>query len=80
MSTTMSKEVLVTRKGQTTIPVELRIKYKITEGTRLVVVDTGDGIMFKRALTTADLAGSGSSSSTPEEMKANLDRLRDEDL
>jgi AbrB family looped-hinge helix DNA binding protein len=76
----MSKEVLVTRKGQTTIPIELRAKYKIKEGTRLVVVDTGDGIMFKRARTTIDLAGSGSSCSTPEEMKASLDKLRVEDL
>jgi AbrB family looped-hinge helix DNA binding protein len=76
----MSREVLVTRKGQTTIPIELRVKYKIKEGTRLVVVDTGDGIMFKRAQTTIDLAGSGSSSSTPEEMKANLDKLREEDI
>jgi AbrB family looped-hinge helix DNA binding protein len=76
----MSKEVLVTRKGQTTIPVELRVKYKIKEGTRLVVVDTGEGIMFKRALTTVDLAGSGSSRNTPEEMKASLDKLREEDF
>ena len=75
----MNKEVLVTRKGQTTIPVELRVKYKIKEGSRLVVVDTGEGIMFKRALTMADLAGSGSLKSTPEEMKASLDKLRDED-
>jgi AbrB family looped-hinge helix DNA binding protein len=75
----MSKEVLVTRKGQTTIPIELRTKYKIKEGTRLIVMDTGDGIMFKRALTTADLAGSGSSSGTAGEMKAKLDKLRDED-
>jgi AbrB family looped-hinge helix DNA binding protein len=45
MSTTMGKEVLVTRKGQTTIPAELRVKYRITEGARLVVVDTGDQLM-----------------------------------
>lgn len=76
----MSKEVLVTRKGQTTIPAELRAKYKIREGTRLAVVDTGEGIMFKPALTTADLAGSGSEKATPEEMKTLLDRTREEDL
>lgn len=75
----MGKEVLVTRKGQTTIPVELRVKYRIKEGSRLIVVDTGDGIMFKRALTMVDLAGEGSSKSTPKEMKAALDKLRDED-
>jgi AbrB family looped-hinge helix DNA binding protein len=76
----MSKEVLVTRKGQTTIPAELRAKYKIKEGTRLAVVDTGEGIMFKPALTTADLAGSGSAKASPKEMKTLLDRMREEDL
>jgi hypothetical protein len=35
--------------------------------------------MFKRALTTADLAGSGSSSGNAGEMKSKLDKLRDED-
>lgn len=76
----MKYEVVVTRKGQTTIPAELRRKYGIEEGTRLVVVDTGEGILFKPALTTADLAGSGSAHGTPEEMKKLLDRLREEDL
>ena len=71
---------MVTRKGQTTIPAELRRKYAIEEGTRLVVVDTGDGILFKPTPTTADLAGSGSDVATPEEMKRILDRLREEDL
>ncbi|MGD0636723.1 MAG: AbrB/MazE/SpoVT family DNA-binding domain-containing protein [Nitrososphaerales archaeon] len=76
----MSKEVLVTRKGQTTIPAELRAKYRIKEGTRLEVIDTGEGVMFKPALTTADLAGTGSTKATSEEMKALLDKMREEDL
>ncbi len=75
----MAKEVLVTRKGQTTIPVELREKYGIEEGSRLVVSDTGDGILFRKAATTAELAGSGAQFATPEEMKELLDRLRGED-
>ena len=76
----MSKEVLVTRKGQTTIPAELRAKYRIKEGTRPEVIDTGEGVMFKPALTTADLAGTGSAKATPEEMKTLLDKMREEDL
>lgn len=75
----MSKEVLVTRKGQTTIPAELRAKYKIKQGTRLTVVDMGTGIMFQPAVSTADLAGSGASKATPAQMKKLLDRMRDED-
>jgi len=75
----MEYEVIVTKKGKTTIPIELRRKYNIIEGTRLIVIDTGDGILLKPALTTADLAGSGAKYASPEEMKKLLDRLRDED-
>ena len=60
-------DFVVTRKG-------------LEEGARLVVVDAGEGILFRPALTTADLAGSGSAHGTPEEMKRLLDRLREEDL
>jgi AbrB family looped-hinge helix DNA binding protein len=72
-------EVMVTRKGQTTIPVKLRRKYNIQEGTKLQVIDTGDGIMFKRKLTTSDLFGSGAKDATIEEMNKMLDELRAED-
>jgi len=75
----MEYEVIVTKKGKTTIPIELRRKYNIIEGTRLIVIDTGDGILLKPALTTADLAGSGAKYASPEEMKKLLDRLKDED-
>ena len=76
----LESEVVVTRKGQTTIPVKLRLKYKIEEGTRLQVIDTNDGILFKPKLSTMDLAGSGAKYATPEEMKKLLDKLRDEDV
>ena len=39
----LENEVVVTRKGQTTIPVRLRQKYKIEEGTRLQVIETEEG-------------------------------------
>lgn len=76
----LESEVVVTRKGQTTIPVKLRLKYKIEEGTRLQVVDTNNGILFKPKLSTMDLAGSGAKYATPEEMKKLLDKLRAEDV
>ena len=76
----LESEVVVTRKGQTTIPIKLRLKYKIEEGTRLQVVDTNNGILFKPKLSTMDLAGSGAKYATPEEMKKLLDKLRDEDV
>lgn len=76
----MEHEVIVTRKGQTTIPAVLRKKYRIGEGTRLRVVDTDDGILFKPSPSTIDLAGSGSKYASSEEMKKRLDDLRNEDL
>lgn len=73
-------EVVVTRKGQTTIPAGLRLKYNIEEGTRLEVVETADGILFKPKKSTVDLAGSGARYASPEEMRRALDRLRDLDV
>ena len=75
----LENEVVVTRKGQTTIPVKLRLKYNIEEGTRLEVVETDGGILFRPKKSTIDLAGSGAKHATPEEMKKILDRLRDID-
>jgi AbrB family looped-hinge helix DNA binding protein len=76
----VENEVVVTRKGQTTIPARLRKKFKIEEGTRLEVVETEEGILFKPKMSTWDLAGSGSKFATPEEMKKHLDKLREEDV
>lgn len=75
----MDDEVIVTRKGQTTIPIKLREKYKIEEGTRLQVLDTNDGILFKPKKSTLDLAGSGAKFASPDEMKRLLEKLRDLD-
>ncbi len=75
----MEDEVIVTRKGQTTIPIKLRAKYNIEEGTRLQVVDTDDGILLKPKQSTLDLAGSGAKFASPDEMKRLLEKLRDLD-
>jgi len=75
-----TEEVVVTRKGQTTIPAQLRKKYNIQEGTRLEVSETPEGILFKPKKSTIDLAGSGAKHATPEEMKRLLDKLREEDV
>jgi AbrB family looped-hinge helix DNA binding protein len=75
----LENEVVVTRKGQTTIPAELRAKFKIEEGSRLEVVETADGILFRPVKSTVDLAGSGARFASAEEMRRVLDRLRDLD-
>ena len=72
-------EVVVTKKGQTTIPVKLRRKYKIEEGTKLAVIDTKEGILLKPKKTFWDMLGAYSKFGTPEEVKKELDKLRSED-
>ena len=69
--------MVVTRKGQTTIPHNLRDKYGLVEGTRLEVIDTGGGVLFRKAPSTIDLAGT--SRKTYDELKKWLDEIRRED-
>ena len=75
----METEVVVTKKGQTTIPVRLRKKYKIEEGTRLEVLDTEEGILLKPKKSIWDMIGAYSDSATTEEIDKLLDKLRHED-
>lgn len=75
----MTEEVVVTRKGQTSIPVALRRKYKISEGTHLRVVDTGKGILFEKLPSSLELIGSGAKHATVREMKRRLDEMRAEE-
>ena len=74
---TVMTTVAVTRRGQTTIPVDLRKKYGIEEGTSLEVEDTGSGILLKKAKSTLDLVGTGKHSQ--KEVFAFLDKMRQED-
>ena len=75
----MTSEVVVTRKGQTTIPAKLRAKYRIRRGSKLEVVDTDRGILLKPKASLYDAAGSASQEASVAEMKRLLDRLRNED-
>jgi AbrB family looped-hinge helix DNA binding protein len=75
----MESEVVVTKKGQTTIPAKFRKKFKIEEGTRLEVIETQEGILFKPKKSIWDMIGSGAQYATVEEMKKELDKLREED-
>jgi AbrB family looped-hinge helix DNA binding protein len=70
----MTTEVLVTRRGQTTIPIEIRKKLHIKEGTRLNVESIGDKIIFTKPPTMNDL--DGSSKLSPGEAVRLLDKMR----
>jgi AbrB family looped-hinge helix DNA binding protein len=68
--------VSVTRRGQTTIPVELRKKYGIEEGATLEIEDTGEGLLLKKMVSTIDLVGTGKASQ--HDIFARLDKMRAE--
>ncbi|MBE3116919.1 AbrB/MazE/SpoVT family DNA-binding domain-containing protein [Candidatus Bathyarchaeota archaeon] len=72
-------EVLVTRKGQVTVPVELRRKYKIVEGMKLTVEDSPSGIVFKVTPKIEDLAGIDAEKITIEKALEIIDKMRSED-
>lgn len=72
-------EVTVTRKGQITIPAELRRKFRIEEGSKVMVVEENGKIVVKRLPSIFDLAGSGSGRGDVNELKKMLDRMREED-
>ncbi|MDG6994553.1 MAG: AbrB/MazE/SpoVT family DNA-binding domain-containing protein [Nitrososphaerota archaeon] len=73
----MTKEVVVTRRGQTTIPTDVRKKLGIEEGSRLKVEVEDHKIIFTKVPSLFDLAGT--SKLTKEEAFRQLDRMREED-
>lgn len=72
-------QVQVTSKGQITIPVELRRKYRIQEGDRVEVSDEDGKIAVIRVTSFYDLAGADAGAATPIKMKQLLDKMRLED-
>ena len=74
----MRSIVKVTRRGQTTIPVELRKKLGIKEGDELLVESTGDGLLFKVIPKLEELAGIYAEFGKVEEIKQEIERLREE--
>ena len=72
----MVQEVTVTRRGQTTIPIEVRRKLGIQEGTRLRVETVDGKVVFTKVPSIFDLAGT-SKMSREEAFKA-LEVIREE--
>jgi AbrB family looped-hinge helix DNA binding protein len=72
-------EVSVTRKGQITIPVKLRRKFGIEEGSRVEVLEEEGMIVIRKAPSIFDLAGSGGGKANVEPLKKMLDQMREED-
>ena len=74
----MESIVKVTRRGQTTIPQKIREQCSIKEGDRLLVEVTKNGILFKPIPNLLDMAGIDAAYGTPEEIKKEIDKLREE--
>ena len=72
-------EVAVTKKGQITIPVEIRRKFGIEESSKVEVVEEEGKIVIRKRPSIFDLAGSGAGQGSVEELKRMLDQMREED-
>ncbi|PIX32113.1 AbrB family transcriptional regulator [Candidatus Bathyarchaeota archaeon CG_4_8_14_3_um_filter_42_8] len=72
-------EVSVTKKGQITIPVTLRRKFRIEEGSKVEVVEEEGNIVIRKLPSIFDLAGSGAGKGDVEKLKRILDQMRAED-
>ncbi len=75
----MTCEVSVTGKGQVTIPIELRRKFHIEENSRVQIIEKNGEIVIRKCTSFYDLAGTGAGKATVEELKKELDELREED-
>jgi AbrB family looped-hinge helix DNA binding protein len=69
----------VTRKGQITIPVEIRRKFGIEENSKVEVVEEEGMIVIRKRPSIFDLAGSGAGKGDVRELKRMLDGMREED-
>jgi AbrB family looped-hinge helix DNA binding protein len=74
----MQKIVKVTRKGQTTIPAEIREKLGIKEGDDLAVEAVDQTVIFKLIPKIEDCAGIFAGHADVAELKKELDKLREE--
>ncbi len=74
-----AEEVVVTRKGQVTIPVKIRRKFKIEENSKVAIVEEDGKIVIKKQPSIFDLAGSSAGKDSVEDLKRMLDEMRAED-
>lgn len=74
----MQKIVKVTRKGQTTIPAEIREKLGIKEGDDLAVEAIDHQVVFKPIPKIGDCAGIFAGHADVTELKKEISKLREE--
>lgn len=74
-----TKEIVVTRRGQVTIPLKLRRKFGIEANSKVEIVEEDGKIVIKKIPRFFDLMGSGAGKATVEEVKRMLDEMSAED-
>jgi AbrB family looped-hinge helix DNA binding protein len=74
----MQNVVKVTRKGQTTIPAEIREKLGIKGGDELSVEAIDRQVVFRLIPRIEDCAGIFAGKANVEELKKEIDKLREE--
>jgi len=74
----MENVVKVTRRGQTTIPVEARRRLGIKSGDELLVEITEKSVIFKPIRRIEDCAGIYAKYGNVEEIKKEIEKLREE--
>jgi antitoxin PrlF len=74
----MQKIVKVTRKGQTTIPAEIREKLGIKVGDDLAVEAIDNQIVFKPIPKLEDMCGIFAGHADVAEIKKEIDKMREE--
>ncbi len=72
------KIMKVTRRGQTTIPVEFRRRHHINEGSRLVIEDRGDTMVIRPVTRLEDLGGFLSKTTTAAHLLKILEESRED--
>ena len=72
-------DVSVTKKGQITIPIDVRKKFGIKEGTKVEVKVVEGKIIIEKSISIMDLAGTGQSGVKVVAVKETLDKMREED-
>jgi bifunctional DNA-binding transcriptional regulator/antitoxin component of YhaV-PrlF toxin-antitoxin module len=73
------EEVLVTRKGQITVPIALRRKYGIKQGMKITVQDSGSSIILQVIPRFEDLIGIDAGKKDIKKTIEKLDKMRSED-
>jgi antitoxin PrlF len=74
----LQKTVKVTRKGQTTIPAEIREKLGIKEGDALTVETKDKQIIFTPVPTLEEMCGIFAGHADVAELKKENDKIREE--